>query len=142
MSDEKFARLVSHPCGEGLSQEALHEIADAATLVEVKTGEYLHRADERVTSLYLVVQGRLKTSFLDVHGEELIQRFLTRGHQFGALGGAQTEPVPINVIATEPSILLRLDYKTVLTLGGKYPTFQVNLVRIVGKTAEPECGMG
>ncbi len=133
MSDEKYIRLLRHPCAKGLSDEAIHEIANASTLIEVDTDEYLHRAENPATFLYLVIQGRLKTSFIDIRGDELIQRFITTGNQFGALAAAQVEPVPINVVATEPSKLLRLDYKQAIGFGSKYPTFQLNLLQTIGQ---------
>jgi NTE family protein len=130
--DEKFVRFLRHPCAKGLEAEAAREIADAATLIEIDTNEILHRAQDPVKHLFLVSQGRLKTSMLAVNGEELIQRFLTRGQQFGALAGAQVEPFPITVTATEPSKLLRIDYQQAIALGAKHPTFQINLIRLIG----------
>ena len=132
MSDQKYIWLLRHPCAKGLTDEAIHEIADAATLIEIGTDEYLHRAEDILNCLYLVVQGRLKTSMINIHGKELVQRFITRGSQFGALAAAQVEPVAINVVATEPSLLLSLEYEKAMAFGGKYPTFQLNLLQTIG----------
>ena len=132
MGDEKYIWLLRHPCAKGLTDEAIREIADAASLIEIGTDEYVHRAEDYLTCLYLVVQGRLKTLMIDIHGRELVQRFITRGSQFGALAAAQVEPVPINVVATEPSLLLSLEYEKAIAFGGKYPTFQLNLLQTIG----------
>ena len=65
-----------------------------------------------MTSVYLIVHGRLRQTLVDMHGNVLLQRFLTRGTQFGALGAAQSDPVPVEVIAVEPSAVLKLDFET------------------------------
>ena len=84
-----------------------------------------------MTSVYLVVHGRLRQSVVDIHGNELLQRFLTRGMQFGALGAAQAEPVPINVIAQEPSALLKLNFETFLEFTRKHAVFGLNLTQSI-----------
>jgi predicted acylesterase/phospholipase RssA/CRP-like cAMP-binding protein len=131
VTDDRLLLFKSHECSKGLSDEALKEISDAAELVRCDAGEYLHRANEPMTSVYLVVHGRLKQSVVDMHGNELLQRFLTRGMQFGALGAAQAEPVPVNVAALEPSALLRLDFPVALEFTRKHETFGLNLTRLI-----------
>ena len=132
MNEDKFIRLLRHPASKGLSEEAVREIADDAELIEIDTDQCLHHAQDILNSLYLIVQGRLKSSLLDIHGNELIQRFLSRGDQFGALAGAQLEPVPFSVFAIEPSKVLRLNYEKAMAFGAKYPTFHLNLMQIIG----------
>ena len=68
----------------------------------------------------------------DMHGKELNREFMTRGEQVGMLTAAQIRPVPINVVATEPSDVLKIDYRKTLELGAKFPRFQLNLLRLVG----------
>ncbi|MHC4179005.1 MAG: patatin-like phospholipase family protein, partial [Planctomycetota bacterium] len=131
VTDDKLLLFKSHECSKGLSDEALKEISDAAELVRCDSGEYLHRANEPMTSVYLVVHGRLRQSLVDMHGNELLQRFLTRGMQFGALGAAQAEPIPVNVAALEPSALLRLDFPKALEFTRKHETFGLNLTRLI-----------
>ena len=131
MTDDKLLLFKSHECSHGLSDEALKEISDAAELVRCDSGEYLHRANDPMTSVYLVVHGRLRQSLVDMHGKELLQRFLTRGMQFGALGAAQAEPIPVNVIAQEPSALLKFDFSKALEFTRKHATFGLNLTRLI-----------
>ncbi len=131
MTNDKLLLLKSHECSKGLSDEALKEISDAAELVRCDSGEYLHRANEPMTSVYLVVHGRLRQSLVDMHGNELLQRFLTRGMQFGVLGAAQAEPIPVNVIAQEPSALLRLDFETAIEFTRKHAIFGLNLTQLI-----------
>ena len=131
MTNDKLLLFKSHGCSQGLDEGALKEISDAAELVRCETGEYLHRANEQMTSVYLIVHGRLKQSLVDIHGREVLQRFLTRGGQFGVLGAAQAEPVPVNVVAQEPSALLRLDFDQARTFTRKHETFGLNLTQLI-----------
>ena len=129
VTSDKLLLFKSHECSKGLSNEALKEISDAAELVQFDSGEYLHRANEPMTSVYLVVHGRLRQALVDMHGNDLLLRFLTCGMQFGALGAAQAEPIPVNVVAQEPSALLKLDFQKVLEFTRKHATFGLNLTR-------------
>jgi NTE family protein len=131
VTDDKLLLFKSHECSRGLTDEALQEISGAAELVRCDSGEYLHHADQPLTSVYLVVHGRLRRSLVDIDGKELLHGFLTRGTQFGALGAAQAEPVPLNVIAQEPSTVLKLDFQNVLEFTRKHETFGLNLTRSI-----------
>jgi predicted acylesterase/phospholipase RssA/CRP-like cAMP-binding protein len=131
VNDDKLQLFKSHECSKGLSDEALKEISDAAELVQCESGQYLHHASRPIKSVYLVVQGRLRASIVDIHGNEILQRFLTRGMQFGALGAAQAEPIPMNVVAQEPTALLRLDFKKALDFTRKHSAFGLNLTQSI-----------
>ncbi len=131
MTDEKILLLKLHGCSKGLSDEALKEIADAAELLRCGAGDYIHHAFQQITSVFLVIHGRLKLSLLDVHGNVVMQRYQTAGGQFGAIGAALSEPTEVDVIAQEPSTLLRLDYSTALELTKKYEMFRRNFSRLI-----------
>jgi NTE family protein len=132
MTEEKFIRLKRHPCSNGLSDDEIKTIADATELVRAEQGEYVHRANQTVTAIYLVVQGRMRATIQDSDGAETEVRTLRRGTQFGILSGARIEPIPVNVIAIEPSTMLRLDYQKMLGFAAQIPAFQLNLFRLVG----------
>ncbi len=91
----------------------------------------VHRANQAISAVHFVVHGRLKQSVVDMHSNVLLQRFLTRGSQFGALGAAQSDPVPVDVVAVEPSAVLKLDFETTLRFTRKYETFGLNLTHSI-----------
>ena len=130
---DKLLLFKSHDCSHGLSDAALGEISDAAELVQFDSGEYLHRANQPIASVSFVVHGRLKQSVVDIHGGQLLGRFLTRGSQFGALGAAQADPIPVEVIALEPSAVLKLDFESTLRFTRKYEAFGLNLTQSISK---------
>ena len=46
MADNKLRLLKMHQCSQGMSEDALQDVADNAELVRCETGEYVHHADE------------------------------------------------------------------------------------------------
>ena len=121
----------SHECSSGLSDEALREISDAAELVQFDSDEYVHHANQTLTAVYLIVHGRLKQSAVDMHCNILLQRFLTRGSQFGALAATHSEPIPVDVVAVEPSTVLKLNFETAIGFTRKHEAFGLNLTRLL-----------
>lgn len=131
MSDDRFLFLKRHVCAEGLSDDVIREIADVCELVRCEPGEYLHRANEKFDSVYLVVHGRIKQSVVNFRGDVVWQRHLTGGTQFGALAAALDEPAPIDLVAEDPSTLLRLDHKMALHLTKQHELFRKNFSRMI-----------
>ncbi|MDC0936647.1 cyclic nucleotide-binding and patatin-like phospholipase domain-containing protein [Pirellulales bacterium] len=131
VTQDKLLLFKSHEYSRGLSDETLQEISDAAELVQFDAGEHIHRANQAMESVYLVVHGRLKQTVVDMHGNVLLRRFLTPGSQFGLLGAAQAEPVPIDVVAAEHSAVLKLDFETTLRFTRQHEIFGLNLTRSI-----------
>ena len=119
-TDDRVDLLRLHPCSRGLPEEALQEIAEAAELIRCRPGECIHRANDPVTSVYLIIHGRVRTRVVDTTGTVIMQRFQIAGDQFGGLAAALAEPVPMECFAEDPSTLLRFDYSSGLELTKKY----------------------
>ena len=133
MTDNKLLLLKMHGCSEGLSDEALQEIAEAAVLLRCGPGEYIHHANEVIESVFLVIHGRLKLSMVDVHGEAFLVRYQTAGGQFGAIGAALSEPTEVDAVAQEPTTLLELAYSTAFELTRKYDQFRKNFTKLIAE---------
>jgi len=131
VTDDKLLLLKMHGCSKGLSDQGLQEIADAAELMYCNAGDFVHRANQQITSVFLVIHGRLKMSMVDVHGNVLVQRYQTAGGQFGAIGAALSEPAEVDVIAQDPTTLLRLDYSIAVALTKKYERFRQNFSKLI-----------
>ena len=131
VTTDKLLLFRSHECSKGLSDDVQREISDAAELVQYDSGDFVHRSNQPMTSVFFVVHGRLRQSVVDMHGNVLSQRFLTRGSQFGALGAAQADPVPVEVVAVEPSAALKLDFETTLRFTRTHEIFGLNLTQSI-----------
>jgi NTE family protein len=131
--DRKLTLLKMHQFSEGLTDDELKEIADCSDLVEYDTGEYAHHANVLITAVSLIVQGRFQGTAFDRHGNPIMEKFYVRGDQFGAIGAAYREPVPMTLVAEEPSILLKLDYQVALDLTKKFEVFRKNFSHAIAK---------
>ena len=130
--DEKSLLLKRHGGFRGLTDEEIQQIAADCELLELATGDVLHRAGEHLKFLYLIVQGRFQQTTQDPRGNVVQRKYLGRGSQFGAVAAAQEDPVPITVVAVEPSSVLRLEYDTFLQHVIRFPKLLGNLLRDIG----------
>jgi predicted acylesterase/phospholipase RssA/CRP-like cAMP-binding protein len=112
-----------------MSEEALQEIAAAAELIHCQPGDCLHRAGEVVTSIYLIIHGRLRVTMADARGRTIMARYHNAGGQLGGVAAALAEPTPMECFAEDPSTLLRIDYERCLELTKKHDVFRVNFAR-------------
>lgn len=133
MTDDKFLLFKMHPCAEGLSDELVLEISSACQLLRFDSGEVIQRANEPLDSIYLVIQGRIRQSLIDIQGKVIVDRYQSGGGQVGALAAALGEPSPLQVIAEDPTTLLRLNYQTALELTKQHDGFRQNLTRMISE---------
>ena len=121
MNDDVISLLKVHEYFRGASVEAMREVAEAGRVSQHAAGEVVHEANVPVTTVGFVLRGRLKAVRVDARGTESLFRMVERGEQFGMMVGAQTEPVPIRVIALEPTTVLNLDYDEAMELTVRHP---------------------
>ncbi len=79
----------------------------------------------------MIIHGRIRQSLIDIQGNVMLQRYQTSGGQLGGLAAALGEPSPIDLVAEEPTTLLRLDYQKGLELTKKYDVFRQNFSRSI-----------
>ena len=130
--DEKFVMLKRYGGMRGLSEQDLRRIADDCDQLELASGDLLHQSGDHLDFIYFVVQGRLEQTINDLHGNEVACKYLTRGTQFGAVVAAEAGPVPMTVVAVEPSTVLRLDYQKFLRYVADIPQLLLNLIQDIG----------
>ena len=133
VTDNKFLLLKLHPCAEGLSDEVVRDIADQCDLLRFESSQILHKTNEPLAFVYLVIHGRVKLSLIDIKGNVLIERYQLAGTQVGALAAASGEPSPMQIEIVEPSTLLRLKYQTLFELTKQHDLFRQNMSRIIAE---------
>ncbi len=129
--DDKYLLLKRHPCSEGLSHDVLRKIADKCDVVRLEPGEFLHRSNEKFTAVFLLIHGRIRQTIADIQGNTLLQKHQTAGSQIGALACAISEPTPMELIAEEPTTLLRLDYQVGIRLTKENEGFRQNFAKMI-----------
>jgi len=121
MNADIISLLKVHEYFRGISDEAMQAVLHDAKVTHHDAGDVAHEADTLVTVIGFVLSGRLKAVRVDARGTESLFRIVERGDQLGMMIGAVSEPVPIRVVALEPSTVLRLDYEQALELSLRYP---------------------
>jgi predicted acylesterase/phospholipase RssA/CRP-like cAMP-binding protein len=129
--DELVNLLRLHPCVRGLSDEAVQEIAAATQVLRCEPGEPIHRRGDPVTSIYLVIHGRVRMTLLDLEGHAVMERYQSSGGQIGGIAAALAEPAPMECVAEDPSTLLKIDYRQCLALTKKHDAFRINFARLM-----------
>lgn len=116
MSDNIIPLLKVHEYFQGLSNETLQEVARHARVAHHPAGSVVHEADVVLTTVGFVLRGRLKAVRVNTRGTESLFRMIERGEQFGLMVGALAEPVPVRIVALEPTTVLSLDYEQAMEL--------------------------
>ena len=110
------------------------EIAEASELIRCPVGQEIHCPDTPITSVYLIVHGRLRIEIVDAQGRILMQRHQKSGSQFGGIAAAVAEPTPTRCIAEDPSIVLKIDYQKCLDLTKKHDVFRANFSKMIANS--------
>jgi predicted acylesterase/phospholipase RssA/CRP-like cAMP-binding protein len=116
MSDDIIPLLKVHEYFQGVSDETLQEVMRHARVAHHPAGSVVHEADVVLTTVGFVLRGRLKAVRVNTRGTESLFRMIERGEQFGLMVGALAEPVPVRIVALEPTTVLRLDYEQAMEL--------------------------
>jgi len=121
MSDDVLPLLKVHEYFRGASDDALRDVARAGRVADHPAGGVVHEANAPLAAVGFVLRGRLKAVRVDARGTETLFRMIDRGEQFGMMIGAAAEPVPIRVVALEPTTVLGLDYEEAVELTSRHP---------------------
>jgi NTE family protein len=121
MVDEVIPLLKVHEYFQGVSDEILQEVVRWAQVAHHPAGSIVHESDVVLKQVGFVLRGRLKAVRVDAHGSESLFRMIERGEQFGMMVGALSEPVPVRVVALEPTTILNMDYEQAMELTFVWP---------------------
>jgi len=99
----------------------VNDVVRHARTTQHAAGSVVHEANALLTTVGFVLNGRLKAVRVDIRGVESLFRMIDRGEQYGMMVGAIAEPVPIRVIALEPTTVLNLDYEEAMELTLRHP---------------------
>ena len=117
---------------KGLDQDALQDVLDAATLVDVpKGGRFFDQGDE-ACAFYVLVWGRVKLLQLTPEGQQVVVRFLGPGELMGckSLFGGQNYPGTTE--AVEETRALKWDGETSGALMARHGQMAMNAMRTIG----------
>ena len=116
----------------GLRPEQLHDIASAARLISVRSGDTICRQGEPGSSMYIVVRGRMRVAVETEDGGHRLLDYLGRGEHFGDMAMLAQARRPATVTAAMDTQVIELDHQHFEKLLESVPAFGVNLSRSLG----------
>ncbi len=123
----EFKRL---PWSKGLSEDAIRDLAKAGELVQFNEGDTVYRPEDQIGSVLFVIRGRLQATVLDMFGKHVLERPLVRGSVFGIFFVVHPDRANTEVVATEPSTGVQLEFDRLMGLLAKYPELHLNLYQL------------
>ena len=124
------------PIFSNLSKDEMLEIAMITNEKSVPKGEVIYRAGERTDSLYVIHKGRVKITRTNEAGKEQILRLIGPGQFMGELTLFNDKPSTDTAIATENTIMCKIDGKDIKSLMGRYPTISFKILEELSKRLE------
>lgn len=121
MNDDVLTLLRVDEYFHGASDEAMRDVTRLGRITHYPAGGIVHEANVPLTTVGFVLRGRLKALRVDARGTESLFRMIERGEQYGLMVGALSEPVPVRVVALEPTTVLALDYEQAMELTLAHP---------------------
>ncbi len=124
------------PIFSNLSKDEMLEIAMITNEKSVTKGEVIYRVGERTDSLYVIHKGRVKITRTNEAGKEQILRLIGPGQFMGELTLFNDKPSTDTAIATENTIMCKIDGKDIKSLMGRYPTISFKILEELSKRLE------
>jgi CRP-like cAMP-binding protein len=107
---------------EGLTSEEINPLATTATTRALVRGEHLFHLGDPADEIWVVLSGEVKDSVVDAEGFEVIHFVHGPGMTLGEPGFFSVERSRIvEVVAIEPSTLIRLDRRNLVPFIAQYP---------------------
>jgi predicted acylesterase/phospholipase RssA/CRP-like cAMP-binding protein len=120
-----------HRSTVGLDEDQIRKIAEEAEIVRAAANQVLYQPGQQV-ALLLVISGHLALDLVLPGGETKPVMYFGRDDQVGLLGIVQDEPMPVNVVAQQPSLLLRITAEAATRLVQEVPLWGRNMLRTLG----------
>ncbi len=116
----------------GVAVEALREVQAAAFRRRFAAGEAVFQQEDAVTTLYIVVVGRLRATQATLDGQQIIIRYLGPGEVAGyaALTGAATHPGAVN--AVDDTHVIGVPAAVLRDIMTRYAAVAVNAAALIG----------
>ncbi|NQU30204.1 MAG: Crp/Fnr family transcriptional regulator [Anaerolineae bacterium] len=129
MSRDEVIRLLSKiSYFSGLDTIALKHISAATIQQTYKTGQYTFMEGEPCIGLYIVKSGWLRAVKISTSGREQVIRFVGPGEAFNEVGVLTGGVNVVSVEALEPSKVLIVQRKELLSLVDKHPCLAKSII--------------
>ena len=119
------------PLFDGLTAEELSTIAQHAVKKPYRKNTVIIERGDEANTLYVLLEGRVKTYIADENGKEIVLNELGPGTQLGELALLGDIPRTASVQTVEDSAFLVLTKRSFLQCLADHPTIALNLIRLL-----------
>ncbi|MFT5365492.1 MAG: CRP-like cAMP-binding protein [Candidatus Latescibacterota bacterium] len=127
MSDLSTDLIKDIPLFQELDTKSLASILENAQQRSVSRHAFYFHEGDATTSLYVLIQGRVKLMQTTPEGHQVVLRIAVPGKMFGGAFGALTYPISAQAITDSKS--LSWDRKTMAQLIKRYPSVALNTLK-------------
>ncbi|EDP75610.1 Crp/Fnr family transcriptional regulator [Hydrogenivirga sp. 128-5-R1-1] len=114
---------------QNLPESDLRKISLKFKFIDLPMGEVLFYEKDESSDMYLVIEGKVRASLFDEHGNELVLAELGPGEFLGEMSMIDGLPRSATVIAEEPTKLAVLSREAFLKILRENPDMSVNVIR-------------
>lgn len=111
----KYAVLSKIPLFKELSTAQLERVAQGIREISCAKGSILFNKGDKPDGFYIVIEGRIKLSFISSDGKEYIAEMFGPGQSFGEAVMFLDKPYPVCAQALKDSSILRLSKDVILS---------------------------
>lgn len=98
-----------------------------------KKGEFVFHEDEHARFYYQIISGKVKVFSTNYDGKEFTQAEFNDGESFGEPPLFIDEPYPSSSIASEDSVILKINKEKFIELLDEYPLLQKKVIQLLAR---------
>jgi CRP-like cAMP-binding protein len=123
--------IQSIPLFKGLNQAELRRVVESGVRRKVREDQYLYHEADPATTVYVLLQGRIKLTQVTPDGQQIILSYAGPGEAFGVIAVLSEVSYPVSAQAVEDSQVIGWDQGRMEYLMQQYPRIGLNAVRIL-----------
>jgi len=126
--DAIIARLRQDPVFRDLSDGDLDALAGVMSYREYPKGSFIITKNDRSSSMYMLISGRVKVSVASPEGKELALNYLEPPAYFGEMGAVDTDVRSADVVATSDVEVVMIEARDLAYVIGIQPQLAITLI--------------
>jgi len=125
MNEYQF--VTASPCFYHLSEADITAIVKVAHSRAIKTGVFIFGQGELAKNFYLLIEGRIRMSQVNLEGQQLILRLVEIGQPFGCFATIDGGVYPASAQAMQDSVILSWPRTVIIGLMQQFPQLALNV---------------
>jgi CRP-like cAMP-binding protein len=125
---ELIELLRLHSSTRGLDDEQLRHLAAHSSVARFEEGQFAHRANDPLDHLLLIVRGQFKIAASLPNGSRKTIQYVGADEQFGLLALSEQELLPVDLVAEQNSVAVRISVENAPELLNDLPLWRRQLL--------------